>query len=116
MFDVAYGLACRAPLTKLVKLDGDILPCLTTLMVAALAWVKEAMLILEGLQITTMTREAFDNILLKEASHNYDNYSLVSRLVMGLGLERMPKEVNQVLHKRYEFKLNYLILAMTSLN
>ena len=33
----------------------------------------------EGTRITTMIREAFDNMLLKEASHNYDNYGLVSQ-------------------------------------
>ena len=49
------------------------------LMVAALARVGETLVVPEGTRITTMTREAFDNMLLKEASHNYDNYGLVSR-------------------------------------
>ena len=33
----------------------------------------------KGLQTMTMIREAFDNILLKKASHNYSNHWLVSR-------------------------------------
>ena len=50
----------------------------TALMVATLAWVGETLVVPEGTRITTMTREAFDNMLLKEAGHNYDNYGLVS--------------------------------------
>ena len=48
----------------------------------------------EGTRITTITREAFDNMLLKEASHNYDNYGLVSSVGPGTGdAEGTPKEV-----------------------
>ena len=36
LFNVAYRLARRVPLTKLVELDGDVHPYLATLMVAAL--------------------------------------------------------------------------------
>ena len=80
LFDVAHGLARRVPLTKLVELDGDVHPYLATLMVAALARVGKTLVVPEGTRISTMTREAFnDNMLLKEASHNYDNYGLVSR-------------------------------------
>ena len=78
LFDVACGLAHRVPLTKLVELDGDVCPYLAALMVAALARVGETLVVPEGTRISTMTREAFDNMLLKEASHNYDNYGLVS--------------------------------------
>ena len=74
LFDVACGLAHRVPLTKLVELDGNICPYLAALMVATLAWVGKTLVVVEGTHITTMTREAFDNMLLKEASHNYDNY------------------------------------------
>ena len=79
LFDVARGLARRVPLTKLVELDGDIRPYLATLMVATLVWAGETLVVPEGTSISMMTREAFDNMLLKEASHNYDNYGLVSR-------------------------------------
>ena len=48
-------------------------------MVAALAWVGETLVVPEGTRISTMTREAFKNMLLKETSRNYDNYGLVSR-------------------------------------
>ena len=48
-------------------------------MVATLAWAGETLLVLEGTQITIMTREAFNNMLLKETGCNYDNYGLVSR-------------------------------------
>ena len=78
LFDVACGLAQRVLLTKLVKLDGKTHLYLATLMVAALAQVGEALVIPEGMQIMMMTREAFENILLKEASCNCDNYGLVS--------------------------------------
>ena len=47
-------------------------------MVATLAWARKTLVVLEGTGITTMTREAFDNMLLKEAGCNYDNYRLVS--------------------------------------
>ena len=56
--------------------------------------------------ITTITRKAFDNMLLKEASHNYDDYGLVSMQVLGLGLEGMPKEVKWVHCKLFESKLD----------
>ena len=79
LFDVTHGLACRVPLTKLVELDGDGHPYLATLMVAALARAGKTLVVPEGTHITTMTREAFNNMLLKEAGHNYDNYGLVSR-------------------------------------
>ena len=79
LFDVARGLARRVPLTKLVELDGNIRPYLATLMVAALARAGETLVAPEGTRISMMTREAFDNMLLKEAGRNYDNYGLVSR-------------------------------------
>ena len=79
LFDVTHGLARRIPLTKLVELDGDFHPYLTALMVAALAWVGETLVVPEGTRISTMTREAFNNMLLKEARRNYNNYGLVSR-------------------------------------
>ena len=79
LFDVARRLARRVPLTKLVELDGDVRPYLATLMVAALAWAGKTLVVPEGMRISTMTREAFNNMLLKEAGHNYDNYGLVSR-------------------------------------
>ena len=48
LFDIAHGLAQRVPLTKLVKLDGDICPYLTALMVATLAWVGETLVSARG--------------------------------------------------------------------
>ena len=79
LFDVACGLAHRIPLTKLVELDGEVRLYLAALMVAALARSGETLVVPEGTRISTMTREAFNNMLLKEAGHNYDNYGLVSR-------------------------------------
>ena len=79
LFDIARRLVQRVPLTKLGELDKDIHPYLATLMVATLAWAGETLVVPEGTQITMMIREAFDNILLKEASHNCNNYRLVSR-------------------------------------
>ena len=79
MFNVAHGLAQRVLLTKLVELDGDVRPYLADLIVATLAQAGEALVIPEGTQITTMTRDAFDKMLLKETSWKYDNYGLVGR-------------------------------------
>ena len=79
LFNVAHGLASRVLLTKLVELDGDIHPYLSALMVATLAWVGETLVVPEGTRITTMMREAFNNMLLKEASCNYNSYGLVSQ-------------------------------------
>ena len=79
LFDVTHGLARRVPLTKLVELDSDVRPYLAALMVAALARVGKTLVVPEGTHISTMTREAFNNMLLKEAGRNYDNYGLVSR-------------------------------------
>ena len=79
LFDVARELAHRVPLTKLVELDGDVRPYLTALMVATLAQAGETLVVPEGTRISTMIREAFDNMLLKEAGRNYDNYGLLSR-------------------------------------
>ena len=70
LFDVTRRLAQRVPLTKLVKLDGDVHPYLAALMVATLAWVGKTLVVPEGTHITTITREAFENMLLKEASCN----------------------------------------------
>ena len=47
-------------------------------MVATLVWVGETLVVPESTHITMMTREAFNNMLLKEVSRNYDNYGLVS--------------------------------------
>ena len=47
-------------------------------MVATLVWVGEILVVLEGMQITMMIWEAFDNIHLKDASSNYNSYGLVS--------------------------------------
>ena len=77
LFDITQGLAQRVPLTKLVELDGDIRPYLTTLMVAALVWVGKTLVLPESMRILMMTREAFDNMLLKETCCSYDNYRLV---------------------------------------
>ena len=79
LFRVAHGLARQVPLTKLVELDGDVRPYLAALMVAALAQAGETLVVSEGTRISTMTREAFNNMLLKEAGCNYNNYGLVSR-------------------------------------
>ena len=78
LFDVAHGLARRVPLTKLVELDSDVRQYLATLIVAALGRAAESLVVPEGTHITTMMREAFHNILLKETSYNYNNYGLVS--------------------------------------
>ena len=78
LFDVAHRIACRIPLTKLVELDSDVHPYLATLMVATPAQAGKTLVVPEGTRISTMRREAFDNMLLKEAGHNYDNYGLVS--------------------------------------
>ena len=40
----------------------------------------------------TMTREAFDNMVLRETDHNYNNFGLVSRQLLGLGVEKIPIE------------------------
>ena len=79
LFDGARGLARRVPLTKLVELDGDVRPYLAALMVAALARAGKTLVVPEGTRISTVTREAFDNMLLKEAGCNYNNYGLVSQ-------------------------------------
>ena len=75
-------------------------------MVATLAWASKTLVVPEGTRITTMTREAFDNILLKEAGHYYNNYGLVSWYVLGLGAEGTPEEVELVHHKRLESNLD----------
>ena len=106
LFDVACALTHRVPLTKLVELDGNIRPYLATLMVATLVQAGESLVVPEGTRITTMTREAFNNMLLKEAIHNYHNYGLVSRQVLGMGVEGMPKEVELVHCKCLESRLD----------
>ena len=61
---------------------------------------------LEGMQIMTMTMEAFNNMLLKETSCNYDNCGLLSRYVLGLRAEGMPKEVELDHCKCFESRLD----------
>ena len=78
LFDITHGLARRVLLTKLVELDGNVCLYLTALMLATLAQVGKTLVVPEGTCITTMMREALDNMLLKEAGHYYDNYELVS--------------------------------------
>ena len=53
-----------------------------------------------------MAGEAFDNMLLKESGHNYDNYGLVSWWVRELGPEGMPKKVELVHCKCLESRLD----------
>ena len=99
----------------MVELDGDVCPYLAALMVATLAWAGETLVVTEGMCITTMIQEAFDHMLLKEASHNYDSYGLVSQQALGLGAEGTPKEVELVHCKCLESRLDQLTSAMTSL-
>ena len=106
LFNVAHGLARQVLLTKLVALDGDIRPYLATLMVAALVRAGKTLVVPEGTRISMMTREPFDNMLLKNASHNYNNYGLVSRQVLGLGAEGMPEEAELAHCKRLESRLD----------
>ena len=47
---IAHRFAHRVPFTKLVELDGDICPYLSTLMVAILVWVGEALVMPEGMR------------------------------------------------------------------
>ena len=61
-----------------MELDRDIHLYLTKLMVAALVWVGESLVMFEGIQIRIMTRKAFNNMFLKESSCKYDNYRLFS--------------------------------------
>ena len=68
LFGVAGGLACRVPLSKLVELDGCIYLYLTVLMVSTLAWESEALVMPDGKQITMITGEAFENMVLKDSS------------------------------------------------
>ena len=63
----------------MVELDRDVHPYLAALMMATLAQVGETLVMLEGTHIMTMTRKAFENMLLKETSHNYNNCGLFSR-------------------------------------
>ena len=51
LFDVARGLACQVPLTKLVELDGDMRPYLAMLMVAALMRAHETLTIPDTLKL-----------------------------------------------------------------
>ena len=78
LFDIICRLAQRVPLTKLVKLDEDICPYLTMLMVDALVQAGDTLVVPASTWIITMIREAFNNMLLKEAGCNYDNYGLVN--------------------------------------
>ena len=71
LFDVNYGLIQRVPLTKLVELDGDIYLYFATLMVATLVWASETLVMAKGTRTMMLTREAFNNMLLKEFSHSY---------------------------------------------
>ena len=79
LLEIARGLAHRVLLTKVVELDGDIYPYFAALIVATLAQAGKTLVMLEGMQIMTIIREAFDNMLLKESGHDYDSYGLVSR-------------------------------------
>ena len=90
---MASKLVYRMPLTKLVELDGDICLNLAALMVTTLDWAGMALDMSKGIEITMIMREVLNNMLLKEASHYSDTYGLISRQVLGLGVEGMPKEV-----------------------
>ena len=80
LFDVARGLAHRVPLTKLVELDGDVHPVSCHPDGSCPSVGGQNLGSTKGhTHITMMTREAFKNMLFKEASHNYNNYGLVSR-------------------------------------
>ena len=79
LFDVACGFTCRVPLTKLVGMDGNVHLYLAMLMVGALMCMGKTLVMPKGMQIIMITRKAFKNILLKDSSHNCNNYGLVSR-------------------------------------
>ena len=77
LFDVARGMARRIPLTKLVQLDSDVRPYLASLMIAAMAKAGDRLAYPEGMALQPMTKAAFDNMLLEDASKVYDNYGLI---------------------------------------
>ena len=116
MFDVAHGFAPRVLLNKLVELDGDICLYLTAPMVSMLAWKGEALVVLEGMQVAIMTREASNNMLLRVTSLSYDNSELVNRQVLGLGADGAALKVELAECMYLEFRLDQLTLAMTSLD
>lgn len=95
MFDVARGLARRVPLTKLVALDGDIRPYLASLMVAALHRANDKLVIPDDLEIEKVTREAFENMLAKQAGATYDNYGTIAGQLLGKGEDPAEAERRQ---------------------
>ena len=85
------------------------------LIVISLARAGEVLVVAEGTHITMMTREAFDNILLYKPSNNYDNYGLVRKQCLGLGLKDILEEVEQMHCKCLKSKLVQLASMMTSM-
>ena len=93
LFNVAKGLACRVPLTKLVELDGNVRPYLAVLMVASLLRVHEMLTIPNILQLWLVSMEAFKYMLQVEAGKLYDNYGVISQSLLGAAAEGSPVEV-----------------------
>lgn len=99
MFDVARGLARRVPLTKLVALDGDIRPYLASLMVSALHRAKDKLVVPDNLRIETVTRDAFEKMLAKDAGKTYDNYGTIAADLLG---DRPGLDADTIYRKRLE--------------
>ena len=73
LFDITYRLSHRILHVKLVKLNRDVHLYLTMLIVATMAWAAEALAMLEGMKIMTMTRKTFDSILFNMSGNSYNN-------------------------------------------
>ena len=109
LFDVARGLACRVPLTKLVELDGDVRPYLAALMVAALVHAHETLVVPDTLQLRRVSLEAFENMLQAEAGKAYDNYGTISRSLLGAAAESTPAEIEARHRARLEGRLDHVV-------
>ena len=73
------------------------------------------MVVLEGIPITMITRDALKNMLLWKNSHNFNYYGLDSKQVFLLGVKIMHKGVELVHCKQLKLRLDQLTLAITSI-
>ena len=83
MYDVARGFARQVPLTKLVNLDLDIRPYLTSLMISALHRHNDELVIPQGLKFRQVPIEHFENMIMKKAGENYDQWGAIGAQLAG---------------------------------
>ena len=87
LFDVAWTLAKKIPLMKLVELDQDVRPYLAALMVAVMAKAGQVLHVPYRLSMCKVPDQGYNELLRTMAGQQYHSYSTLGHELGGGVLE-----------------------------